>query len=395
MHFLEICYNTPMKNCLAVFKLDWAGLDYFSGVLRYFSEIKDRPFRLYQSEPFADFTAAKVRDSRYDGFIVPLPGTSAAMKALAESDKPTVLLNINDPRLSLRTTNVRSIWVDNFDIGKIGAEHLLSRGDFRSYGFIELQTAEGHQFYSHERETAFRNTLKAQGIRARCFPGKDGDYSDDALAEWLSDLPKPAAVMAANDLTAVRALECCNRLRIPVPGMVALLGVDDVTPLTTGNGRSLSSIKPDFSQIGYIAAKELVAMLNSRRPGKFKEIVFPVGKLIARDSTNPPQQGSRLAESAMDYIRQNANRAITSEEVAAAFGRSRRLLDMRFRDIYGKTVSEVIAATRMERIRERLLQPGTSVSQVAAEFGFDTPNQLSRNFKRHFGTSVRTLKTGC
>ena len=376
-----------MRNCLAVFPLQWSGLDYFAGVIRLFAELKGSNFRLRHCEP-EDFTPDHVRSGRFDGFIVSVPGDGRAMKALAASEKPTVLVNISDRTLSARTRNIASVWVDNFDIGRIGAAHLHGRGEFKSYAFVYFRQHPDWEFYARERETAFRSELNKSGIRALSFP-TDGDFSDKALARWLEGLPKPAALLAENDKTSVRILACCKKLRLSVPGDIALLGVDDVPALTTGEDRSLSSIRPDFGAIGYRAAEELVRLLRGKTTRRHLEIVIPVTEISLRDSTRGAPSASRLVADAQRFIESNAERPLSPKEIAAQLGRSRRLVDLRFRQSLGKTLSEAIEDARMSRVVGELADPGASVVQIARKLNFKSANQLSRIFKRHYGKTIR------
>lgn len=377
-----------MKNCLAAFPFEEASLDYLTGIIRYFTEIQDRPFRLFQCNPHEDFTARTVHSPKYDGFIVPIPGSPSTARALAASDKPTVLVNVNDTLLSARTRNVTSVWIDNFDMGRIGAEHFLSHGGYASFGFIQLPSTDGDLFYSRERESAFRNTLKKKGFVSSCFPDATGDYSDAALTRWLKDLPKPAAIMTVCDAVAVRALNCCARAHLSVPGQVSLLGIDDVRPLTTGKGRSLSSVRPDFAKVGYIAAKELVRMLSGKPSDKPKEIVIAASELIVRNSTRPPVSNSNLVRNALTYIEQNAGRDVNPDEIARHLGRSRRLLDMRLREICGKTLSAAILEARMRQVSVALQDPAKTVKQIAKDLHFRSTSHLCTLFRRHFGQRI-------
>ena len=53
----------------------------------------------------------------YDGLILSMPGSEDVMKHIAQSQVPTVLVNITDQRLSARYNAVASVWNDNADIG--------------------------------------------------------------------------------------------------------------------------------------------------------------------------------------------------------------------------------------------------------------------------------------
>ncbi len=102
----------------------------------------------------------------FDGFIISLPGTDAVMEEIARSDIPTVLVNITDRRLAARAKSVSTVWFDNADAGRCAAKHLLEQGAYRSAGFVH---DHGIPFYSTERLSAFRQTMKKAKLETSVF----------------------------------------------------------------------------------------------------------------------------------------------------------------------------------------------------------------------------------
>lgn len=381
-----------MTNCLAVVPLAGAGIEIFKGVLNFFSEIKDKPCRIHLCEDVSMLTARMISDVGHDGFIMTETGSPAVMGALSGTEKPLVLVNIADIRLSNKPQNTVSLWIDNHDIGRLGARHFLAQNIYSSFGFVGLENAIGDMFYSHERESAFRLLLKANGRSSAFFPGKDNDYSDTALRGWISKLQKPAAVMAVNDMTAVRVLNCCKALGFSVPNQVSILGVDDVRPLTEGEGRSISSVRPDFGKMGYVAAKELVQMIMRPRPSRFREIVLSVDELVIRKSTVPSRECNKIVDQAIAFIEEHATQAITPNDVAHAMDRSRRLLDIRFHETRGISLSQAIDDARIRLCKEMLSRRSKSLSDISDALGFTKVDQLCRYFKRHTGMSISRFR---
>ena len=382
-----------MTNCLAIVPLHGAGIDIFVGILNFFSEIKDKTCRIHLCEDVREFTRRMVSSDDYDGFILTETGSAATMDALSKTAKPVVLVNITDTRLTMKPRNTVSLWIDNHDIGRLGARHFLAQNIYRSFGFIGLENSIGDMFYSHERESAFRISLKADGAASSCFPGKDGDYSDAALRGWISNLRKPAAVMAVNDIKAVRVLNCCKALGFSVPNQVSILGVDDVRPLTEGEGRSISSVRPDFEKMGYVAAKELVRMLMRHRPSRFREIVLPVNELVVRKSTVPSKDCNKIVDKAIQFIDEHAAQGITPNDVARAMGKSRRLLDIRFHETRGISLNQTIENERIRLCREMLSQRSKSLVTIAASLHFKSVDHLRRYFRHHSGMSITQFKS--
>lgn len=376
-------------NVLAVYDLkDKAGRDSFAGVLEMLEDKGN--WHLFVRQPGKDFTAGDVLGTDgidYDGFIVTMPGSDDAMKALAKSKKPTVLVNITDRRLASRTDGVSFIWSDGADIGRRGAGHLLSRGAYKSVGYVhELK----YEFYSYEREVAFRQTMKKARFESRAFP-PDNDFSDfqRRLRDWLVALPKPAAVMAVSDMRAADVIVACKAERIAVPEQVAVIGIDNDPFQSDRCGMGISSVRHNCRLMGQTAVRELDFLLrHPSRRGRTHEILIPVLDVVARESTARSLPAARLVQNALSFIEQNRLRSLTRKDVVAHLGCSLQLAELRFRQIAGRTIRESIEIARLNEVSRRMRQEGFSVQSTARELGFSSANHLTRLYKRHFGRTI-------
>ena len=382
-----------MKNCLAVVPLAGAGIEIFRGVLDFFSEIKAKPYLIHHLESGHRLTSKSISNCNYDGFIITETVSPSAMQELSKTEKPLVLVNITDAQLTRKPQSTVALWIDNHAIGRLGAAHFLAQGIYTSFGFVQLQDSTGDLFYSREREVGFRELLKRNSIASSGFPRKDGDYSDSALCDWIAGLAKPAAIMAVNDVTAVRILDCCKTIGISVPNQVSILGVDDVISLIEGEGRSISSIRPDFRKLGYVAARELIQMLAHPRPRQFKEIVLPVNELVIRKSTVPSKDCNKIVDKAIQFIDEHAAQNITPSDVARAMGKSRRLLDIRFHETRGISLNQAIENERIRLCKEMLSQRSKSLVTIAASLHFKSVDHLQRYFRHHSGMSITQFKS--
>ena len=372
------------RELLAVFTVaSHSGREYVSGLFNRLAN--DLNWRLHLVAP-EDFTVQSLRTGSgrpYDGIIISMPGTPDAMKALAESDIPTVLVNIEDASLAARERNVSSVWLDNGDIGRVGAEHLLVQGEFKSFAFVHKNTRE---FFSRERESTFRNTLAEHGIVSTSF---DPDTNDKkAFSAWLKALPKPAAIMAATDERAAECLQVCRAMKIEVPNQVAILGVGDNLSRSKLLPVSLSSVCPNYAQAGFLAMQELDRLYTMHGRRKYQEIVVPANGVSMRDSTKPELPALHLVRNALAFIEKNADRDLTPQMVSSHLGKSRRLIELRFAEICHKTVRMTIEDCRLSKACHRLRQTGGNVRQVAKELQFKSANALTRIFKRHFGMTI-------
>ena len=373
------------RSILAVYSLaETSHRDHFSGVLEYLAQKHN--YSLAVADPCRMQSGEEsVSLSGHDGIIVSLDGGRQFMSALAESDKPTVLVNIDSPRLASRS-NISCVWLDNTAIGKAGAAHLLGLCDFASFGFVP---DDDGQFYNKERGMAFRSEI----LRKRpSVPIGIHDTKAD-LSKWLSKMPKPAAVMAADASAAHRTLEACRQARLAIPRDVALLSVDQNHYLSERSSPTISCILPNFKQMGYIAAKELDRLMTARSRRQFRETVVSGISIVERESTVVPTIEDSLAGRAVLYVRTHADSPMTAQSVARALGRSRRLVDLRLRAATGHTLRELILDERLAQA-DNLLRMGLSVKDAARRLGFTSANYLTRAFSARRGETISSYLAG-
>ena len=281
---------------------------------------------------------------------------------------------------------------DNEDIGRFCARHFLSLGLFASAGFVP---SNGSDDWSEARErgflSGFRNAEKSV-FRTESVPGSDKDIA--ALADWLKGLPKPSAVMAAWDMRAVNVLSACRVAHIDVPSQVSVIGVDNDRLLCDFVMPPLTSIAPDHALEGQLAAKALDRLMRGQgRPpsgAKYAQrILNTAKKIVERESAKPVSPVAALVARALTFIDDRAAENIKTADVCAALGVSRSLLDLRFRESRGETVSAAIVRRRIEEVARRLCDTNMSIRAVSASCGFSNANHLKNLFRRKRGMSMR------
>ena len=160
---------------------------------------------------------------------------------------------------------------DDHAIGRLGARHFMERG-FRSFGFLGFD----QEAWSRRREESFVAELKQK--RHECSILKSQwhslsnremeqprklslAYERKRITDWLKGLPKPAGVMASNDIAGKNILDCCLWAEIAVPEQVAVLGVDNNEVICNLCEPPLSSVMPNSEQIGFAAAESLAQLM--------------------------------------------------------------------------------------------------------------------------------------
>lgn len=357
-----------------------AGQDKFSGIFRHLGDRHDWEVELVRTAE--EFTPERVRSAlrrRYDGYIVSIPGTEASALPLAGANAPTVVMDLHDPALSARRKNIVFIRNSAQDIGAAATEHLVSTGRCRSYAFVHNPTL---MEWSVDRCRAFRETLRERGLT--CHELED--------ACGLAGLERPIGVFAANDDTGFAVLERCRARSWRVPEDVLVLGINNDTLICEHCRPQLSSIQPDFEQEGFIAAQVLDEMMRSGTETDARTLYVGVRSVVRRDSTAEISHSGKLVQRAVAYIRRNALRGIGVEAVARHLGCSRRLADLRFRELQGTTIGETIAAVRLNEVRRQLATTSKPIDAIALACGYENPNYLKNLFKRRFGMTMRDFR---
>lgn len=217
--------------------------------------------------------------------------------------------------------------------------------------------------------------------------GSDKDIA--ALAQWLKNLPKPAAVMTAWDMRGVHVMSACRMARLKVPDQVSVVGVDNDPLLCDFTTPTLTSVYPDHALEGQMAAEAIDRMIRKRSGSKVRRILNTAKKMVERESARPVSPVTALMARAVAFIDAHAAENIKTADVVEALGVSRSLLDQRFREFRNETLANAITERRLKEVARRLRQTNLSIRAISASCGFQNPNHLKNLFKRRYGMSMR------
>lgn len=376
--------NTRGNKTISVVigSLGAAERDYLSGIFRFANAHAAWSLEFYKTPD--DLVRRRTVHGEPDGILVVAPHT-ARQRVRPPQDVPTVIVDIpND--LWHPGDAVSFVRLDDRQIGHVAAEHFLSRGSFNAF----LCVVDQPEFtYPSHRDAGFRARLGSLGKPVRTLVISESvlDANETAaIRRALADLPHPLAVFAVRDRAAFKILDVCRRARIAIPDEVAVLGVDNDELFCNSLKPPLSSLLPDHEQAGFLAARELQRLM---RHGRGREVVLPesVKRAVLRESTRIIPPAARILAQALDYIDEHATGGLRVSDVARRVGVSRRLLDLRFRQLHGETVLDAIVRARLDRIQRKLREASTRVAGVAADCGFSSPAAFTRFFTAHVGVS--------
>jgi AraC family transcriptional regulator of adaptative response / methylphosphotriester-DNA alkyltransferase methyltransferase len=100
----------------------------------------------------------------------------------------------------------------------------------------------------------------------------------------------------------------------------------------------------------------------------------------------------QLWHDATSEIERRYAEPLTVAEVARAIGTSTRQLQRVFDEAGGRSFRAQVAAVRMERAKDLLLDHGGTVRSIAAQVGYSQPAQFAKAFRRHHGVSPSELR---
>lgn len=371
-------YNVRMRRkvLIALRMAGVAGQDKFCGIFRYLGKNHDWDITLIRTA--AEFTPERMRTALkegYDGYIVSIPDTEKTAALLAKSSVPTIVMDIHDPELSARKKNIVFIRNSAKEIGVTAANHLLGIGRCRSYAFIQNESIKE---WGVDRCRYFREALRDRGLWCEDLPGP----------EEIRLLERPVGIFASNDDTGYDVLEYCRAHKLRVPEDVIVLGNNNDTLVCENCRPRLSSIQPDFEQEGFLAAKTLDSMMRGDSAAE-RTIYVGVKAVVRRESTAAISQAGQLVQRAVAYIRKHATEGIGVEDVVRHLGCSRRLADLRFRELQNTSIGESIISEKLHLVKRLLTETDERIDAIAAQCGFENPNYLKNLFKKRFGMTMR------
>ena len=331
--------------------------------------------------------------TRIDGIITSEPAFLKSARAALTDEVPLVVIGQSEAHVrgtAHRTTFVHN---DDFGIGRTAARYFMSLGDFSSFIFV---SAVADTYWSDERKRGFQAGLAEGGNACSVVHTASNEESDvdmKRLTAALAAAPKPCAVFAAWDGKAIQVSNVCSEQGLEVPTQVAILGVDNDELICDYAHPSLSSIKPDHRKVGYTAAAELARLLSARTRTQDRRSVICRGQtVVERESTRALPPASELVRRAIRYIDQHAMEGITARDVVAYLSVSRRLADLRIRQIEHTSLGKLIAERKLKAVADRLIQTDLPLQRIAAECGFGTIKHLQRMFKARFGQSMTAYR---
>ncbi|MDY4888391.1 MAG: substrate-binding domain-containing protein [Sphaerochaetaceae bacterium] len=242
--------------------------------------------------------------------------------------------------------------------------------------------------WSAEREEGFIDSIRLdrRSVPVFCAPlayWHDTYGNADDLDRFLSSLPHPTALFCCNDLSAMKTMIACERLRIKVPKQLAIAGVDDEQLMCMLVKPSLTSLKLRLEKIGYEAASRLQDVIEGKRLQPAVKLV-PPSSIVERESTFCFFSHDRIVAQTMMNIKRLATSGLSCGEIIADIPLSRRRIEERFFEERGRTLLEEVIACRLSHAKELLESGDSKVETIWRSCGFGSAQRFYSLFGRHF-----------
>lgn len=351
-----------------------------------------RGIRRYSAEHGPWFLYLEPRDLRssFPDWLTRWPGSGI----LARTADAALLRRLKATRLpvvELRTTVLKHpfpfVGMDNRLVGLRVAEHFLNRG-FRHFACCQ----DDSENFFLERCRHFQLALRERGHGCAVFEtGTAGaqpprwDRHQQALADWLRALPKPAAVFACNDQLGFWVLDAARRAGLAVPEEVAVVGAENDTMLCETAWPPLSSVQLRGQAVGYAAARLLDDWMQGRQTSPPRETLLPPGDIVLRQSSDLVAVDDPQLAQALRFIRQHASEDLDVARVAREAGLSRSALERRMKAVIGRSPGEEINRLRFAQVERLLAETDLTLDAIAERAGFRHPQYMAEAFHKRTG----------
>ena len=230
-----------------------------------------------QEERYLRLLRAKhVDGALVDGLVLP----PERIARFVEDGFPIVCLDrdVNSPAVPL-------VQVDNRMGARMATEHLLALGHRR---IAHIMGAPAR--ISEERLLGYQGALEAAGVSPDSALVALGAFTEtgghDAMCALLAAAPDLTAVFAANDLSAIGAMNAIVASGRSVPGDVSIVGFDDLR-LARFTAPPLTTIRQPAGEIARHSTELLLGMIAGKKPRTLHHLFVP--ELIVRSSTSAPR----------------------------------------------------------------------------------------------------------
>ena len=282
-------------------------------------------------------------------------------------------------------TGLSTLHTDDVAVGRVAAAHLLSLG-LDHFAFAGNENCH----FARQRQRGYTAALAEKGHTPHVLDRSDIRDKrqlrerDAMLVRWLNRLPRPVAVLCAEDAFAEWLLNICLEQGIAVPDEVAVLGVNDHTIMCESLSPPLSSVSLPFERIGYEAARLLHTLMQGG-PAPTQPILLPPGSVTARRSTRFIPPDNPLLARAIELMLKHHAEELNIADIAEHMKLTRRQLEHLFARSLQTTPARHLEHIRLDHVKKLLVETDLPMADIAAATGYTTQTRMGVAFRRTHG----------
>ncbi|MDF7825541.1 XylR family transcriptional regulator [Pontiellaceae bacterium B12227] len=371
--------KTPEVAILIGTARTW-GRDLVKGILTYTNQVT--PWHVWVRPNIGGFYDALPEGWHGDGVIARVTSPKLA-EELNASGIPVV--DVSDtPLPGFSAPCVRT---DDNASTRMAAEHFIKRG-FKNMAVLNADSRQIQNSYAN----TFKKTVEEQGLTCSTFTVKQ-DQSDlnEELARWLTGLPKPVGIVSLGLQFGSAIVECCKKIGLNVPHDVAVLCSNYDELMNYACHPPLSGIVSPTKQIGFKVAELLQQMMTGEQVPHENIFIPPTGIREHLSTDTIAVEDPKLVP-LVEFLQENAFKAITMNDILKIIPMSRRTLERRYFKAFGRTPFDEIKLIRINHARKLLVETDWPLQIIAEECGYSTYNYLAQVFKQVTGISPSSYR---
>ncbi|EMI20128.1 xylose operon regulatory protein [Rhodopirellula maiorica SM1] len=321
-----------------------------------------------------------------DGVIARVSNPNIAAD-LRSRDVPVV----NISGIELEGCSFPRVAIDYEATARLASEHFYVRG-FQRFAYV----GPLHYSYVNKHADAFQDQIGTDVAPLERFQYIHESMGSQKwqkqrlrIESWLHKLEKPIAVFAWGTSASCQLLDACWCMNIQVPDDVAVLAGAEDALIAQTTTPPMSAVLNPSKQMGYRAAERLANLMNGGDDSGEDERVAPI-EVVTRRSTDVLAIKDQELSAAVRYIRENVFSELTVAEVARSVPMSVRSLQVKFRELFGRSPLAEIHRLRIARVKELLASTDLPIASIAQATGFGTAAYMATMFKRE--TKVTPLQ---
>jgi len=327
----------------------------------------------------------------YDGVI------ARATRKLALRSKRLGVPVVNVWLSSPVARSLPGVFADYAAIGRMRAEHLISRG-FRRFAALICED-EHAQLVEFE---SFQATLEKAGLNCESASVplesaetlKDWRRTEEVISLWMEHWEPSIGVYVGTEAHGRMVAQMCHNRGWRVPQDVAIVAGWNEETYCDHLHPTLTSVEVGYDRIGYEAARLLDRLMTGKRNGNGsahekktapEHILLPPEGLVVRESTDFYAVDDPVVAAALEFIAKHSHLQIGQDAVAQAVSTETRTLQRYFRKHLDKPIAAVIRQVRIDRAKRELAQSDRPLAVIAHEVGFGPTMRMYEVFVREVG----------